>query len=75
MKFALLFTVLILTASLKSTEEDKVLASSGVSLVELLERVKEISSQLAQESLLELSSSYLKDFPIESSREEPESSS
>lgn len=75
MKLVLLFTLLILTSSLKSAEEDKVLASSGTSLVELLERVKEISNQLAQESLLELSSSYLKDFPVESSIENSESSS
>ena len=70
MKLAVLFTLVLLTTSLTLTEEDKVLANSGVSLVELLERVKEISSQLAQESLLELSTSYLHEFPAESPNED-----
>lgn len=54
MKIVILFTLLLLTSSMKTTEEGKILSVESINLLELLEKVKEISDQLAQESLLEL---------------------
>ena len=54
MKIVALLTFLLLTSCMKTTEEGKILSVESINLLELLEKVKEISNQLAQESLLEL---------------------
>jgi hypothetical protein len=53
MKVLIFLGLLLLSLSLRTTEEPTVLATTSVSLQDLLDKVKEISNQLAEESLLE----------------------
>ena len=65
MKALILLGLLLLSSSLRTNEEPTVLATTSVSLQDLLDKVKEISNQLAEESLLEIPTSVSKENKIE----------
>lgn len=54
MKVFLLLGILLLATSTQMKEEPAVLAMTSLSLQDLLEQVKSISSQLAEESFIEI---------------------
>ena len=54
MKVFLLLGIVVLAMSAQMKEEPSVLATTSVSLLDLLEQVKSISSQLAEESFIEI---------------------
>jgi hypothetical protein len=68
MKLFLLLTILLLSSSLNK-EEPKQLTTTSLNLLELLEKVKEISNQLAQESLLELPPEYIQESSVQNAGE------
>ena len=68
MKLFVFLALLLLSSSLNK-EEPKQLATTNINLLELLEKVKEISNQLAQESLLELPQEYIQESPVQNAEE------
>lgn len=54
MKAAVWICLLTLCLAVKNSQEPTILATTTVSLQELLEKIEKISEELAQESLIEL---------------------